>query len=223
MLGCGGLGLIGISILRARGVKNIVACDIDDAKLEVAAKMGAKSAEHARRRRAKLQGLAAAIDFVGSPATASLGIGALRKGGTTSSAASMAANSCILCRRLRSARSASSARTWEIFRSLSSRAREEAQDPPAPVETRPADEASRALEDLKAGRIVGRWCSISRRRPKTAAMTPFSWNNPYAWPRKPVLAANVVATTQPLAAQAGCRCSPPAAAPSMRFSPRRSR
>ena len=34
-------------------------------------------------------------------------------------------------------------------------------------------------------------------------MTPFSWQNPYAWPRKPVLAANVVATTQPLAAQAG--------------------
>src|SRR6202521_4745592 len=34
-------------------------------------------------------------------------------------------------------------------------------------------------------------------------MTPFSWNNPYAWPRKPVLAANVVSTSQPLAAQAG--------------------
>src|ERR671922_1076771 len=34
-------------------------------------------------------------------------------------------------------------------------------------------------------------------------MTPFSWSNPYAWPRKPVLAANVVATSQPLAAQAG--------------------
>src|SRR6185437_12361063 len=33
--------------------------------------------------------------------------------------------------------------------------------------------------------------------------TPFSWNNPYAWPRKPVLAANAVATSQPLAAQAG--------------------
>ena len=29
----------------------------------------------------KLQGIAAAIDFVGSPATAALGIGALRKGG----------------------------------------------------------------------------------------------------------------------------------------------
>jgi gamma-glutamyltranspeptidase/glutathione hydrolase len=34
-------------------------------------------------------------------------------------------------------------------------------------------------------------------------MTPFSWNNPYAWPRKPLLAANSVATSQPLAAQAG--------------------
>src|SRR5439155_1078664 len=35
------------------------------------------------------------------------------------------------------------------------------------------------------------------------AMTPFSWGNPYAWPRKPLLAQNVVATSQPLAAQAG--------------------
>ena len=34
-------------------------------------------------------------------------------------------------------------------------------------------------------------------------MGVFSWNNPYPWPRKPLLAANVVATSQPLAAQAG--------------------
>jgi gamma-glutamyltranspeptidase/glutathione hydrolase len=33
--------------------------------------------------------------------------------------------------------------------------------------------------------------------------TPLSWDLPYAWPRKPVLAGNVVCTTQPLAAQAG--------------------
>jgi gamma-glutamyltranspeptidase / glutathione hydrolase len=33
--------------------------------------------------------------------------------------------------------------------------------------------------------------------------TPFSWDLPYAWPRKPVLAGNVVCTTHPLAAQAG--------------------
>jgi len=34
---------------------------------------------------------------------------------------------------------------------------------------------------------------------------PFDWDLPYAWPRKPVLASNVVCTTQPLAAQAGLR------------------
>jgi len=32
---------------------------------------------------------------------------------------------------------------------------------------------------------------------------PYGWDLPYAWPRKPVLAANVVATSQPLASQAG--------------------
>ena len=32
---------------------------------------------------------------------------------------------------------------------------------------------------------------------------PFSWQLPYVWPRKPLLARNVVATSQPLAAQAG--------------------
>lgn len=35
--------------------------------------------------------------------------------------------------------------------------------------------------------------------------TPFSWSFPYAWPRKPILAQNVVCTSQPLAAQAGLR------------------
>jgi gamma-glutamyltranspeptidase / glutathione hydrolase len=34
---------------------------------------------------------------------------------------------------------------------------------------------------------------------------PFGWELPYVWPRKPVLASNVVCTTQPLAAQAGLR------------------
>lgn len=34
---------------------------------------------------------------------------------------------------------------------------------------------------------------------------PFDWAFPYAWPRKPILAENVVCTSQPLAAQAGLR------------------
>jgi gamma-glutamyltranspeptidase/glutathione hydrolase len=36
-----------------------------------------------------------------------------------------------------------------------------------------------------------------------APASRFDWKNPYAWPRKPLLARNAVATSQPLAAQAG--------------------
>lgn len=160
VLGCGGLGLIGISILRARGAKNIVACDIDNAKLEAAAKMGAKETLNTRAGDAppKLQGLAAAIDFVGSPATASLGIGALRKGGRY-----------VICGlyggELVHPLPPIAQRAIGIVGSYVGNLQElkevvalakKRKIRAAPVETRPAEEASRALEDLKAGRIVGR-------------------------------------------------------------------
>ena len=51
--------------------------------------------------------------------------------------------------------------------------------------------------------FVGRSEAVTAGRVKNSAMIPFSWENPYAWPRKPLLAQNVVATSQPLAAQAG--------------------
>lgn len=38
---------------------------------------------------------------------------------------------------------------------------------------------------------------------KSTTRPPFTYDFPYAWPRKPLLARNVVATSQPLAAQAG--------------------
>lgn len=160
VLGCGGLGLIGISILRARGAKNIVACDIDNAKLEAAAKMGAKETLNTRAGDGppKLQGLAAAIDFVGSPATASLGIGALRKGGRY-----------VICGlyggELVHPLPPIAQRAIGIVGSYVGNLQElkevvalakKRKIRAAPVETRPAEEASRALEDLKAGRIVGR-------------------------------------------------------------------
>ena len=50
--------------------------------------------------------------------------------------------------------------------------------------------------------FVGRSEAVTAGRVKNSAMIPFSWKNPYAWPRKPLLAQNVVATSQPLAAQA---------------------
>src|SRR3954470_25054460 len=83
VLGCGGLGLIAISVLKARGVAAIMGCDIDDTKLGAGQKLGAKKIVNTSAAAAlqRMQGVPAAIDCVGSPATAALGIAALRKGG----------------------------------------------------------------------------------------------------------------------------------------------
>ena len=160
VLGCGGLGLIGVSILRAQGVKRIVACDIDDAKLAAAAKLGAKKTVNTRAADAaqQLQGIAAAIDFVGSPVTAALGIAALRKGGRY-----------VLCGlyggELAHPLPPIAQRAIGIVGSYVGNLQElrdvvalakKRKIKPTPVETRPADQANAALEDLKAGRVVGR-------------------------------------------------------------------
>jgi D-arabinose 1-dehydrogenase-like Zn-dependent alcohol dehydrogenase len=83
VIGCGGVGMAGVAVLAAKGVKNIVACDIDPAKLDAARKLGAKFTVNTKEADAaqKLAGIAGVIDFVGTPATAALGIAALRKGG----------------------------------------------------------------------------------------------------------------------------------------------
>ena len=160
VVGCGGLGLIGISILRAQGAKHIVACDIDDAKLAVAAKLGAKRTVNTRTPEAgeQVRGIAGALDFVGSPATAALGIGALRKGGRY-----------VICGlyggELVHPLPPIAQRAIGIIGSYVGSLQElkevvalakKGKLKPLPVTTRPGTEANAALEDLKAGRIVGR-------------------------------------------------------------------
>ena len=157
VLGCGGLGLIALSVLRARGVKNVIACDIDDAKLAVALRLGARRTVNTRNE-AKLQGLAGALDFVGSPATAALGIAALRKGGRY-----------VLCglyggelvhplppiaqRAIGIIGSyVGSLQELKEVVALAKRRKLKA----LPIDTRPAAQANAALEDLKAGRVLGR-------------------------------------------------------------------
>jgi D-arabinose 1-dehydrogenase-like Zn-dependent alcohol dehydrogenase len=160
ILGCGGLGLIGISILRARGARNIIACDIDDAKLAAAKKLGAAASVNTSVGEAlqQIAGLAAAIDFVGSAATAALGIAALRKGGRY-----------VICGlyggELVHPLPPIAQRGIGIVGSYVGSLQElkevvalakKRKIRPAPVQTRPAEDANAALEDLKAGRIVGR-------------------------------------------------------------------
>jgi D-arabinose 1-dehydrogenase-like Zn-dependent alcohol dehydrogenase len=160
VLGCGGLGLVAISILKARGLRKVLACDIDESKLAAAKKQGATKTVNTRNDTAlsEIQGVAAAIDFVGSPVTAALGIAALRKGGRY-----------ILCGlfggELVHPLPPIAQRAIGIVGSYVGSLQElkevvalakKGKIRPAPVETRPAEQANAALEDLKAGRVVGR-------------------------------------------------------------------
>jgi D-arabinose 1-dehydrogenase-like Zn-dependent alcohol dehydrogenase len=165
VIGCGGLGLVCISVLRAKGVKNVLGCDVDEAKLAAARKQGAKLTIDTRAPDAvqKLQGLAmgqlaGAIDLVGMPATAALGLGALRKGGRY-----------VLCGlfggELTHPLPPFAQRAIGLVGSYVGNLRElkevvalakRKKLKPTPVTTRPAAEVTQILDDLKAGKVLGR-------------------------------------------------------------------
>ena len=160
VIGCGGVGMAGVAVLRAKGVKNVVACDIDDAKLESAKKLGAKFVINTRAADAaqQLQGIAGAIDFVGTPATAALGIAALRKGGRY---VLVGLHGGELVHPLPPI----AQRAIGIVGSYVGNLQElkavvalakQGKLKPMPVETRPAEQVNSAFEDLLGGRVVGR-------------------------------------------------------------------
>jgi len=164
-IGCGGVGLAGISVLRARGVRNVIACDIDPAKLAAASKLGARKTLDTRapdsvRQLQTLAGgsLACAIDFVGMPATAALGMSAVKKGGRYVICGLMGGELVYplpnLVQRALTVVGSHVGNLRELKEVVALAKKGKLK--PAPVETRPAGEASRALEDLKAGRVLGR-------------------------------------------------------------------
>jgi D-arabinose 1-dehydrogenase-like Zn-dependent alcohol dehydrogenase len=160
VIGCGGVGLAGISVLRARGVKNIVACDIDSRKLQTAQRLGASEAVDTRAPDAtqKLAGVAGAIDFVGTAATAALGIAALRKGGryvlVGLHGGELVHPLPPIAQRAIGIVGSYVGNLQELKEVVALAKKKKLK--PLPVETRPAGEANRALEDLNAGRVAGR-------------------------------------------------------------------
>jgi len=160
VIGCGGVGLAGVSVLRARGVKNIIACDIDDAKLATARALGANQVVNTRAADAsqKLAGIAGAIDFVGMPATAALGIGALRKGGryvlVGLHGGELVHPLPPIAQRAIGIVGSYVGNLQELKEVVALAKKKKLK--PLPVETRPAAQANAALEDLKGGRVVGR-------------------------------------------------------------------
>jgi D-arabinose 1-dehydrogenase-like Zn-dependent alcohol dehydrogenase len=160
VIGCGGVGLAGVAVLRARGVKHIVACDIDPAKLDTARKLGAKETIDTRSPQApqQLLGIAGAIDFVGMPATAALGIAALRKGGryvlVGLHGGELVHPLPPIAQRAIGIIGSYVGNLQELKEVVALAKKRKLK--PLPVATRPAAEANAALEDLKAGRVVGR-------------------------------------------------------------------
>lgn len=165
VLGCGGLGMATIAILRARGVENIVACDIDAGKLAEAVRQGAKASLDTRRADAVAQlkaitgdSLAGAIDLVGMPATAELAIAALRKGGRYIMCGLYGGEITLplppLAQRALTIGGSYVGNLGEL-RELVALAKS-GRLRPTPVEVRPASEINRSLEELKAGTVLGR-------------------------------------------------------------------
>ena len=166
VLGCGGLGLIALAILRALGIERVIACDVDEGKFAAARAAGARETVNSREQQPalaqiqKLSGgaVAAVLDFVGMPATANLGIAALAKGGRY-----------VLCGlfggELATPLPPIAQRAIGIVGSYVGNLQElrevvalakDGRLKPTPVELRPVGEVNRTLDELKAGKILGR-------------------------------------------------------------------
>ena len=165
LLGAGGLGLMAIEMLKALGHEKIISVDIDDAKLAVAKKEGAAATLNSRDPEAarKLQQLAGgplygAVDLVGAADTASLALGALRKGGKLIVVGLYGGEipvSLVLVVQRAWRIQGSSVGSVAELKEVIALARA-AKIKPIPIEKRPLSEVSRTLDQLKAGQITGR-------------------------------------------------------------------
>jgi D-arabinose 1-dehydrogenase-like Zn-dependent alcohol dehydrogenase len=158
--------MIALSTLRALGIERVIACDVDDGKLAAARAAGARETVNSRDAQAaiaqiqKLSGgsVAGALDFVGMPATANVGIAVLAKGGRY-----------VLCGLFGGELTlplppiaqraigiiGSYVGTLQELREVVALA-QSGKLKPTPVETRPIRDVNRTLDELKAGRILGR-------------------------------------------------------------------
>jgi D-arabinose 1-dehydrogenase-like Zn-dependent alcohol dehydrogenase len=165
IVGCGGLGLVGVAILKATGVKNVIACDVDEGKLASAKTLGAKltldtRAPDAAQRLSALAGgnLAGAIDFVGMPATFNVAYPALRKGGRYILCGLFGGEVTLpmppIAQRAVGIIGSYVGNLQELREVVALAKKKKLK--PTPVETRPAREVNRTLDELKAGKILGR-------------------------------------------------------------------
>jgi D-arabinose 1-dehydrogenase-like Zn-dependent alcohol dehydrogenase len=165
IIGAGGLGLMAVHLVRAMGGAGAIVVDIDERKRAAALDAGALavvdgSAPDAAKQIAAAAGGAPrfAIDFVGSSATAQLGFASVAKGGKLvmvglfGGAAPWALPMIPL--KAVTIEGAYTGRLDEL-RALLDLVRTHA-IPPIPVACRSLADANAALDDLRAGRLIGR-------------------------------------------------------------------
>jgi propanol-preferring alcohol dehydrogenase len=165
IIGAGGVGLMGVALARKMGAKEVIAVDIDAAKREAALAAGATRAIDGAAPDAVKQVHAATgggawgvIDFVGSSQTVNLAIGSITKGGTVVVVGLFGGDVTVptpfLPLRAMTLRGSYVGSHGEIAELLELVNRTGM--PPVPIRTRPLDEVSTALGELRAGKIVGR-------------------------------------------------------------------
>jgi D-arabinose 1-dehydrogenase-like Zn-dependent alcohol dehydrogenase len=165
VMGAGGLGLAAIGMLRALEHERILSIDIDPTKFPAAESAGAAAVLNSRdgdaaQRLKQLTGgaLYGAVDFVGASETANLALSALRKGGKLilvglfGGEIALSIASTIL--RAITVQGSHLGSVAEL-KAVVALARE-GKIKPIPIQTRPLAEVSRTLDELKAGRVIGR-------------------------------------------------------------------
>jgi D-arabinose 1-dehydrogenase-like Zn-dependent alcohol dehydrogenase len=164
VIGTGGVGSAALALLHALApAVPVVAVDLDAGKRQAALDAGAVSAFDPAEGGAALgrlaQGrLAAALDFVGSEATAKLATGALRKGGRYVVVGLYGGELRLplpFIPMLALSVVGSYVGTLDEMKALLALARD-GRLPPIPVSRRPLAEVNAALDDLEAGRVAGR-------------------------------------------------------------------
>lgn len=165
VIGAGGLGLMSLNLLKAMGGRGAIVVETDPSKRAAALRAGALAAIDGAAPDAAKQvtaaaggGVWAAIDFVGASSTARLGVDILTKGGKLVVVGLFGGDITLplpfipmRAMTIQGSYVGSLGEAKELL-DLVTRAR----IPAIPITTRPLDSADATLQDLRAGKLIGR-------------------------------------------------------------------
>jgi alcohol dehydrogenase, propanol-preferring len=165
IIGAGGVGLMGVTLAKKMGAQKIIIVDIDAGKREAGLKAGATAAADGSAADAVAQIQKAAggaawsvIDFVGSSATVKLAVDSIIKGGTVIVVGLFGGDITVptpyLPMRAMTLRGSYVGSQTDMAELLDLVKRTGM--PAVPIRTRPLEDVNDTLNDLRAGKIVGR-------------------------------------------------------------------